>query len=161
VHDDCEVAEADNASLDGDSIAELRWLATRRLRDEICERASRRIIKALRQTPQTGHFGPSFLHKSLWDEMCHDQQHGLHSSFVYDTKLEYLIGEEIEKLSQAQFEVCWLASLQDVGNVAEGRKLYFEFQGLDFEPREVVSQEVRAAVGNVASSRDIARLKVS
>jgi hypothetical protein len=134
---------------DAYDLPEVAQAAAFSLDEEIKQRAVRHLVHRSQRISASGIYGGDYLHPSLWDEFCREQQNGLYfDEGVWGETLEGLLQAEVEPLTPSEFEIIWLASLPKV----EDLKNALRFQ-------DDVRREVRSALEALASTETLDALR--
>lgn len=135
---------------DSYDLPEAAQTAVFNLAEEVKQRAARRLVHRLQRISASAIYDGDYRYRSLWDEFCHEQQNGPYfDEAVWDETLEGLLQAEVERLTPGEFEIVWLASVPEVEDLKTAPRVQAD-----------VRRELRAALGALASTRDLERFEV-
>lgn len=119
------------------------WRAAWRYAGERAEALARQVVHGLQRIPASGIFGDDFNYRTLWDEYCHELQHGPHPGleFAWDGTISPFIEACIDKLSPRERDLLELALSDDSGRAGD------------------ISSAVTDAMATIAGGRDLSRFE--
>ena len=135
---------------DADDPLEAAQTAVFNLAEDLKRRAARRLVHRLQRISTSGIYGDDYRRRSLWDELCHEQQNGPYfDKDVWDETLKGLLQAEVERLTPGEFGIVWLASVPEVEDLKTAPRV-----------QAGIRRELRADLEAFASRSDLERFEV-
>jgi len=120
-------------------------------------------------------FSDRHICRSLWDELCHDHQSGLHNHHRLEcwSTMDALMIEAVDGLTLEQFDVLWLANLPSEWKLSAADREFFMASDCDWMARlpdmdelslrhrdaQVILQKLREKLMDMSYKRDLTRLE--
>ncbi len=124
--------------------------AVRKFADAANASLARKVVFRLQRMKASGIYGDDFLHKTLWDEYCHEVQNGpvRQLEWAWDLTIDQILGPVAENVPPYEGALLTIAALWD---------LHAELpEDVTFDP-DLIGRNLRRAVAEIAGKRDLAR----